>query len=97
MINHFDDFKKHIDDKGNFSGTPEEFFDSIKAVEKLAKSMLGATISVRGKKFIIRMLEIYYGGIGDTAHDWHRKRFKNNNSSLIEHQRFKIKKVFVSI
>lgn len=49
------------------------------AVE-IVKSMLGMTIVVRNRKFILTNLELYYGGIGDFAHDWHRKFVKKHNN-----------------
>ncbi|MCO4793460.1 MAG: hypothetical protein KC493_07105, partial [Bacteriovoracaceae bacterium] len=47
----------------------------ILAAEEMIQRMLGCTIVIRGKKFILSNLELYYGGIGDAAHDWHRSTF----------------------
>jgi 3-methyladenine DNA glycosylase Mpg len=55
----------------------------IKAIEALTESLLGATLVVRGEEFYIRMLEIYYGGIGDPAHDWYRSRYVYKTSKYI--------------
>lgn len=41
----------------------------------VVKSMLGMELEVRGKKFTLTNLELYYGGIGDKAHDWYRLAF----------------------
>ena len=48
----------------------------IKAAEEMIQRMLGCTVVIRGKKFIFSNLELYYGGIGDEAHEWHRSTFK---------------------
>lgn len=48
--------------------------NEAKAIE-VVKSMLGMVLEVRGKRFILTNLELYYGGIGDKAHDWYRLAF----------------------
>ncbi|GHU09096.1 hypothetical protein FACS189431_6560 [Alphaproteobacteria bacterium] len=75
MDKYFDNIKNLIDSNGSFIGTPQDKKLSITEVESLAVSILGCTLHVHGKEFIIRMLEIYYGGIGDDAHDWYRTHF----------------------
>ena len=45
------------------------------AAENITKKLLGCTITIRKQSFILTSLELYYGGIGDTAHDWHRANF----------------------
>ncbi len=60
------------------NGSPLKDADNkpaIETAEALAERLLGSTLHIRRKKFIIRMLEIYYGGIGDRAHDWYRTRY----------------------
>jgi hypothetical protein len=47
----------------------------LQAAEELAKRMLGCTLIIRDEKFILSNLELYYGGAGDMAHDWHRTTF----------------------
>lgn len=76
------DIHNFVDDKGNLIGNIQERRKSIDAAENLTKSLLGATLEVRGNRFIIRMLEIYYGGIGDSAHDWYRTRFVDKTSKF---------------
>jgi hypothetical protein len=55
--------------------------ESISIAESIAKRMLGCTIDLKGKKFILTNLELYYGGVGDLAHDWHRARYQTKSSS----------------
>lgn len=85
MKNLFNQIKNHIDDTGKLISNIEEINRSILAAEQLAESLLGCTLNVRGKAFIIRMLEIYYGGAGDDAHDWYRTRFSYKTSKYREH------------
>ncbi len=86
MVNYFDNLKKLIDNTGNVADRDiEAKKESIQAVKELAESLLGATLCVRGNKFVIRMLEIYYGGIGDDAHDWYRTHFEYKKSKYKEH------------
>ena len=80
----FDQIKNHIDDTGKLIASSEEVKGSILAAEQLAESLLGCTLNVRGKAFIIRMLEIYYGGVDDDAHDWYRTRFSYKTSKYKE-------------
>ncbi len=94
MIRYFDNLKNLINDNGNFTGAIRDKEDSIQAVEALAKSLLGATLCIRGNKFVIRMLEIYYGGIGDEAHDWYRTHFKTKKSTCKEHTEVQKKEGF---
>ncbi|WP_373550445.1 hypothetical protein [Haliscomenobacter sp.] len=84
MKNLFNQIKNHIDDTGKLISSSEEIKSSILAAEQLAESLLGCTLNVRGKEFIIRMLEIYYGGVGDDAHDWYRTRFSYKTSKYKE-------------
>lgn len=69
MTCYFNEIKNLIDENGNFIGDVNAKKASIQAVEALAQSLLGSTLCIRNHKYIIRMLEIYYGGIGDDAHE----------------------------
>lgn len=80
----FSQIKNHINSLGHLVTNKDEVQASISAAEQLGESLLGCTLNVRGNKFVIRMLEIYYGGIGDDAHDWHRTRFMYKKSKYIE-------------
>lgn len=71
----FSEIKNFIVDGKLEEGKEEEIKSSFIAAEKLCESLLGATLKIRERKFIIRMLEIYYGSAGDYLHDWYRNRF----------------------
>lgn len=79
-MENFTNIKHCIDTKGKVNVSKEVLDSSIKAAEELCKSFLGRTINVRGEKFIIKMLELYYGSAGDNKHDWYKSNFplKNN-------------------
>ena len=70
--------KQLIDQNGNLP--PTSFKESI-TQERLAlkcmETFLGCTIVIRDKFFILSGPELYYGGIGDMAHDWFRATFPN--------------------
>jgi hypothetical protein len=80
----FGELKKHINDSGDVVGTTKEIQAAIAAAEHLGEMLLGCTFSTRGEKFIIRMLEIYYGGIGDDGHDWYRTRYTYKKSKYVD-------------
>lgn len=68
--------KQLIDEEGRIPKAWEsEVSGCIEAAERLCKRMLGCTLVIRGVRFILTNLEIYYGGIGDHAHDWYRLKF----------------------
>lgn len=46
----------------------------------IAKRMIGCTLIIRKRKFVLTSLELYYGGIGDMAHDWYRAHFPHKVS-----------------
>lgn len=72
----FRHIRNHIEkESGKVVGSKEEVAKSIAAAEKVAGAMLGCTLQVKQKAFVIRMVELYYGGVGDEAHDWYRNRF----------------------
>ena len=94
MTRYFDEMKNLIDENGNFIGDVDAKKISIQAVETLAQSLLGSTLCIRNHKYIIRMLEIYYGGIGDDAHDWYRTNFIYKTSKYKEQTEVQNKKGF---
>lgn len=85
MKHHFTNIKNHIDANGNPTSHKDEILSSLIEAEKLGESLLGCTLAIRGRKFIIRMLEVYYGGAGDDGHDWYRTRFSYKKSKYVEH------------
>lgn len=94
MDNRFNPIKNLIDGEGRFIGTIHEKEEAINAIEDLARNLLGSTLSVRGNKFIIRMLEIYYGGIGDDAQDFYRSHYVYKNSRYKVHSETQCKEGF---
>jgi hypothetical protein len=72
-----------IDETGEVPmGMEKEKDAAIAAATAIAKRMLGGTLVIKGRSFILANLELYYGGIGDLAHDWHRSRFQSKNSGI---------------
>ncbi|TNF27291.1 MAG: hypothetical protein EP319_11915 [Deltaproteobacteria bacterium] len=68
--------KQLVDATGNVPNERQhEIAYCIQAAEAMIQRILGCTVVIRGKKFIFSNLELYYGGIGDEAHDWHRSTF----------------------
>jgi hypothetical protein len=49
------------------------------------ESFLGCTIRVHGQDFILTSLELYYGGIGDMAHDWYRSSYPERYTKKSRH------------
>ncbi|WP_443631549.1 hypothetical protein ABXT60_04465 [Candidatus Njordibacter sp. Uisw_056] len=49
------------------------------------ESFLGCTIRVHGQDFILTSLELYYGGIGDMAHDWYRSSYAEKYPTKSRH------------
>ena len=78
----FPNLENCIDEKGQLL-TAKNVKLSHQAAEALCESLLGSTLNIRGNKFIIRMLEIYYGSVGDVSHDWYRNRFVYKTSKYI--------------
>jgi len=83
MEQYFDQIKNYIDDNG-IVRQGEDVTASLQAAIALGENLLGCTLVVNGKRFIIRMLELYYGGAGDTGHDWYRCRYKYKTSKYKE-------------
>ena len=79
MKHYFNHIENHIDAFGKVKEN-QNVSSSLQAAVALGKSLLGCTISVHGKSFIIRMLELYYGGAGDDGHDWHRTHYQYKTS-----------------
>ncbi len=74
--------KQLVDKAGNI---PTELLSEVSKQEQLAlevmEHFLGCTVEIRGSKFILTNLELYYGGIGDLAHDWYRTNFPHKYQS----------------
>jgi len=69
--------KQLVDASGNVPADKQSEVETcIQAAEAMIQRMLGCTVFIRGKKFIFSNLELYYGGIGDEAHDWYRAKFQ---------------------
>ncbi|WP_129021215.1 hypothetical protein [Edaphocola flava] len=83
MQQYFDHIKNHIDENGIVQ-EGENVTASLQAAIALGEKILGCTLVVNGKRFIIRMLELYYGGAGDTGHDWYRCRYSYKTSKYKE-------------
>ena len=71
------DVKQLVDATGKVTADKQSEVETcIQAAGAMIQRMLGCTVVIRGKKFIFSNLELYYGGIGDEAHDWHRANFQ---------------------
>lgn len=44
---------------------------------------LGCGFEIHGEKFYFTNLELYYGGIGDMAHDWYKANFKEKYNKSV--------------
>lgn len=88
-----DEMRSFIDDNP-IKGKKSEIEKSIAKAEEITKHLLGCTLVVRGEKYILSMLELYYGGVGDPAHDWFKKRFgvKKTNPDMIKHTKVQERK-----
>ncbi|MBD0368763.1 MAG: hypothetical protein ICV53_21975 [Flavisolibacter sp.] len=82
MKAYFDQIKNCISSNGELIAASEEVISSIAACETLAVHLLGCTLTVRGKRFIIRMLEIYYGGVANDAHVGTKRGLYTNNLNI---------------
>lgn len=70
-----DELRNLIDSHGNIIGSNEEIQQQELIALELMKSLLGCAIIKNDKLFILSELELYFGGIGDMAHDWYRRNF----------------------
>ena len=83
--------KQLVNEKGDvLDKGKDEISSCIDAAESLTKKMLGCTLVIRNKKFILTNLELYYGGIGDHAHDWYKANFLGTKG--VNKQRAEIQK-----
>jgi len=65
-----------VDSEGNVPNVNTESIQNcVREAEMIAKRMLGCTLKIREQSFILASVELYYGGIGDFAHDWYRAKF----------------------
>ncbi|HSV98132.1 MAG TPA: hypothetical protein VLM75_14515 [Spirochaetota bacterium] len=55
--------------------------DSENAALDVGERLIGSTLITNNTLYIIAMVELYYGGIGDECHDWWRKQFKARKNS----------------
>ena len=77
---------KLVDENGEVpSLSSREIQSCINEAEKIARRMLGCTLDIRGSQFILSSLEIYYGGIGDYAHDWYRSQYPHKVKKSVPH------------
>lgn len=76
-INNFDKIKNHIDFKS--SQIISDISESVENALKLTDYLLGATLVINKKIFILNMLELYYGSVRDINHDWYRNEFNKKN------------------
>jgi hypothetical protein len=63
----------------------EEFNTSVRKAEEITEALLGCTLMVRNKPFIISMLELYYGSMADTECYWYRTNFMVKKSTRVGH------------
>ncbi len=63
----------------------------LSQAEKLMTRTLGCTIIVKGRKFILSNLELYYGSVGDRAHDWWRTNFSKARGISKEHASYQFR------
>tara|TARA_R110000868_G_scaffold117599_7_gene312177 strand:+ start:1001 stop:1642 length:642 start_codon:yes stop_codon:yes gene_type:complete len=54
---------------------------------EVMESFLGSSILIGDQKFILSNLELYYGGIGDMAHDWYRSSFPDRYTKKSKHSK----------
>lgn len=65
-----------VDSEGNVPDLKTELIQNcVEEAEMIAKRMLGCTLMIREQSFVLTSVELYYGGIGDFAHDWYRAKF----------------------
>jgi hypothetical protein len=79
-----DGIRNFIDENGKLlKGKKSEIEKSIAKAEEITEHLLGCTLIVGDKKYILSMLELYYGGVGDPAHDWFKKSFRAKKKNLV--------------
>jgi|GEM_PF-2095765 hypothetical protein len=93
MINYNSDKLKHLlYEKENLNYSIKGYNEAILKAEQICEAFLGCTLRIRKEKFIISMLEIYYGSIEDKAHDWYRTHYIYKNSKYKEHTEKQLEK-----
>lgn len=70
-----DELRNLIDSHGNIIGSNEDIQSQELIALDLMKNFLGCAITKNDKLFILSELELYFGGLGDMAHDWYRRSF----------------------
>lgn len=76
--------KNFINERGEvIFGDTEEYNISIRKAEEITTALLGCTLMVRNKPYILSMLELYYGSIADTECYWYRTNFLVKKSTRI--------------
>ena len=82
------ELKQLIDSNGLIpSGNMELAKEQEKLALEVMENFLGCTIRVNNNDFILSNLELYYGGIGDMAHDWYRSMFPQQYINLSKHSK----------
>ena len=75
-----DELRNLIDGNGHLMASAEEIHRQESIALDLMKNLLGCAIVKNDKLFILSELELYFGGIGDMAHDWYRRSFPEKYS-----------------
>ena len=81
MIGNIFDLQYSLKQVVDHNGDPlslEEISLQEELALKIMSHFIGCTLVVHGRKFILAELELYYGGIGDVAHDWYKTFYSNN-------------------
>jgi len=75
------ELKSHINVETGEITDHEGCKKSEKAALVIGERLLGSTLVTNEKLYIISMVELYYGGIGDDRHDWYRKNIISKGKS----------------
>lgn len=80
------ELKQLIDENGLVPDSLKEDAEQQEAIAlEVMEYFLGCSIRVGGKQFVLSNLELYFGGIGDMAHDWYRSSFPERYSVKSRH------------
>ncbi|MFS0489133.1 hypothetical protein [Leadbetterella byssophila] len=81
---YFDYLHMCLDANGQIiPGSENEINQSIETAEELCDLLLGSVLTtVKGRKFLLLGLEIYYAGIGDHAQDWYKVKYGNGGGGV---------------
>jgi 3-methyladenine DNA glycosylase Mpg len=71
-----------VDANGTVDFDHPQFAVTKRLAEEVSTRLLGCTLVIRGRAFVLTSLELYYGGIADTAHDWYRGQFPPGNGKI---------------